>query len=536
MLIFAIFGVLLLGTLLILVTHSRKPSSARSWVIAITAASLALVASFVLRLYLPSEINLTTWHIGSSFEVTLGLSIGYRNWPYIVAVLSMSVAVLLTDTTQADETTSHSSWMRVLSVTALNMVAILASNPITMAISWMAIDLVEVASLLRLSRASKLGSKITSAFGIRILSTFLLIIAASNSWASDAGQVGYIQATNSSIYSLIAAGLRLGVFPINLPFLDSPELKRGAGILFRLMPAASALVLIANLPEEFILFNTNLAGAVQVLTLVAALYSAVMWVTRPDTYEAQPYWVVALSSFAIQSALNGYPEASRVWGLALLLSGSLLFLFNPPIRRIRFLPMLGLLGFIGLPYTLAASGWEGLLPDQFNFTWLVMILTHALLVTGYVRFIMKSDSSVTGLEKFARITFPLGLVVLIQTLLLLNWVGWPGVLTVGNLWGSLGSLAIVVAEVLISWRLNWQMPETSLIEKLPFYRLVILLINLLRKIMSFAWLWALLERFFRWLGNIGDFIHQILEGDGGVLWSLVFMVIVAIIFLSVGSP
>ena len=54
--------------------------------------------------------------------------------------------------------------------------------------------------------------------------------------------------------------------------------------------------------------------------------------------------------------------------------------------------------------------------------------------------------------------------------------------------------------------------------------------------MSFAWLWALLERFFRWLGNIGDFIHQILEGDGGVLWSLVFMVIVAIIFLSVGSP
>src|SRR5690606_32179134 len=143
------------------------------------------------------------------------------------------------------------------------------------------------------------------------------------------------------------------------------------------------------------------------------------------------------------------------WGLGLLLSGSLLFLFNPPIRRIRFLPLLGLLGFIGLPYTLAASGWEGLLPDTFGFTSVIMIITHAFLVLGYIRYIVGSDSTVTGLEKYARITFPLGLVTLIQTILVLGLVGWPNVLIVGHLLGSLGSLSLVLIGLLVGWRFGY---------------------------------------------------------------------------------
>ncbi len=113
--------------------------------------------------------------------------------------------------------------------------------------------------------------------------------------------------TNASIYFLMAAGLRLGVLPLNLPFLDTPELRRGSGILFRLMPAASALVLIAQLQQDFLHFDETFSTIIQVLTIIAAFYSALMWMTRQSTFEAQPYWVVALSAFAVQSALNGHP-------------------------------------------------------------------------------------------------------------------------------------------------------------------------------------------------------------------------------------
>lgn len=535
MLTYVIFGVLLLGAILILITHAYKPNIARSWVIAICSAAIAWIASFILRLYLPTDIPLMTWHADTSFADPLALVINYINWPFLVAILSMAVAVLLTDTTRMDAGLTPYSWIRVLTITALNLISILAANPLTMTISWMLIDLVDILALLQHSSASQLGSKITSAFGIRLLSTFMLIFATANTWRVDPVQVGYTQMANASIYFLMAAGLRLGVLPLNLPFLDTSELRRGSGLLFRLMPAASALVLIAQLQNEFLHFDKTLSTIVQVLTLIAAFYSAVMWMTRENSFEARPYWVVALSAFAVQSALNGHPGASRVWGLELLLSGSLLFLFNPPIRRIMFLPLFGLLGFIGLPYTLAASGWQGLLPEQINFTWIVMVLTHAFLVIGYLRFLLRSDSAVTGLEKYARITFPLGLVVLIQTILVLNLIGWPGVLTTGSYLGSGISLFIVLVALVLGWKFGFDAASTKIPEKIPFYRLLSLVINSLRQFLSLAWVSTVLRKLFIALSSLGSFLNQIVEGDGGILWSVVFIVVLSIIFLSIGG-
>lgn len=534
MILFAILGVLFLGSLLIMILHSYRPNTARSWVIAMITALIAWVASFVLRLYLPTQVNLITWFPGTIFKESLGFEVDYLNWPYMVAVLSMSVAALLTDTTRSDPGITPYSWAQTISITGLNLLAILAANPLTMAIAWMVTDLVELLTLVRLSKAAELGSKIVSFFSIRILSTFMLTIAASVAWQGQPFAGFEVMQPNTSLFFLIAAGLRLGVFPLNLPFLDSPELRWGAGTLFRLTPAASALVLIAHLPAGLTIFNQNLVNIVQILTLIAAFYSSLMWLTRKTNYEARLYWMVTLSAYAIQSALNGNPEASRVWGLALLLSGSLLFLFNPPIRRIRFLPMLGLLGFIGLPYTLAASGWEGLVPENLNFTSVIMIISHAFLVLGYIRHIIGAESTVTGLEKYARITFPLGLVTLIQTILVLGLVGWPGVLTIGDLRGSLGSLSLVLIGLLIGWQFGFRVEMDVLSQKIPFYRLISVVFNFFRKALSLSWVPGLVKRVYTPVAGLAGFFSQILEGDGGILWSLVFLLILSILFLAPG--
>jgi hypothetical protein len=532
MILFGIIGILVLGAVVILITQSSKPNTARAWVIAISSTVVAWIASFVVRLYLPSEVNLQSWFPESAFEFRLWLMLDYTNWPYMVAVIAMCVAMILTHTTRANQEFSPHTWSWAIVVTSLNLVSILAANPITMAISWMLIDLVELFSLLSLSNASKLGSKVVTTFGFRLLSTITLVFA--TAIASRFGPVESFAALTyeSGLFFLIAAGLRLGVLPLSLPFLDNPNLHQGASVLFRLTPAASALVLIAHLPEEILLFNQNLGSVIQILTLLSALYSALMWITRKDSFEARPYWVIALSAFAVQSALNGHPEASRVWGLGMLLSGSLLFLFDPPIRRIRFLPLLGLLGFIGLPYTLTASGWEGLIADKLDFSSVLFLLVHSLLVLGYIRYITEADSTVTGLEKYARVTFPLGLVALIQTILILGLIAWPGILTLGNLWVSLISLGIVVVGLFAARKVGPGLLDGGLAEKIPFYRLIAVILEFFKKIFSFSWINTLTRKAFTSLNNLGSFLNEVLEGDGGILWSLVFLVIISIFFLT----
>ena len=98
----------------------------------------------------------------------------------MVAVISMCVAALLTDTTRTDPLTL------TLGSDHLNHWFKSACHPVSQSThhgnSRMVTDLVELIMLSRLSRAAEMGSKIVSLFGIRILSTFMLITATSIAW------------------------------------------------------------------------------------------------------------------------------------------------------------------------------------------------------------------------------------------------------------------------------------------------------------------------------------------------------------------
>ena len=536
MILIGIFGLLWFPAILLTISQAVKPNFARSWTIAIAGAALAWLGTFLLRLYLPMEMELIRWLPDSLYHTTIGFRIDYINWPYMVTMLTLCIAVILTDSSRATTSTTPTVWAAALALTGLNLVSIMSSGPLTMAIAWAVTDLVEMIYILSFRHSLGSNARVTTVYGVRLLSTFVLVAATAVGWQVTAGlDFTQIPATASLLF-LIAAGLRLGVLPLNLPTQGLPELRRGTDLLLRFAPVVSALVLVAHLPSEILILNQSLVSAISVLTLLAALYASAMWLTRSNANEGRPYWIVALSAFALQSALNGHPEQSRVWGLALLLTGGILFLFDPPIRRVRFIPMLGLLGILGFPYTLAASGWSALLGDGVRFSGIIIILCHAMLVGGYLRFILDANSTVTGLEKYARVTFPLGLILIVQTILVLNLVGWQNVLTVGVWWGSAASFGLVLVGTLISRRLGLQPGSESFKEKIPLYRLWHAVLNGLRTVFSLNWLWAATTWLYARLSEITKFFRQAIEGEAGVLWSIFFLLVMAIlIYTQVGQ-
>ena len=537
MILYVIFGLLWLSAIALTISQAAKPNFARSWIIAITGAFLAWLGTFFLRLYLPVEVELIRWLPESLYHSAIALRIDYINWHYMVAILTLCIAVILTDSSRSSTNTSPTNWAAALALTCLNLVSVLARGPFTMAIAWAITDLVELIYVLVFARSSESSGKVTTTYGVRLISTFVLLAATAVGWQVTAGLDFTQIPPTASLLFLLAAGLRLGVLPLNLQTREVPEIRRGTDLLLRFSPVVSALVLIAHLPSEILVLNQSLVSVISVLTLLAALYASAMWLTRANANDGRPYWIVAFSAFALQSALNGQPENSRVWGLALLLTGGVLFLFDPPIRRVRFIPLLGLVGLLGFPYTLAASGWSAVLGDGVNLPGIVMIICHAMLVGGYLRYILEANSTVTGLEKYARITYPLGLILIIQTMLVLNLVGWPDVLTVGVWWGSLASIGLVLTGALLTKKLDLQLTSDGFKAKLPFYRLGHRILTGLRVIFSLDWAYAIARWLFVRLGNISGFFRQILEGEAGVLWSMFFLLVIAIlIYTQVGQP
>lgn len=537
MILFGILGLLWLPAIALTISQAVKPNFARSWFIAIAGASLAWIGTFFLRLYLPMEVELIRWLPESLYHSAIAFRIDYINWHYMVAILALCIAVILTDSSRASTNTTPTTWAAVLALTGLNLFSVMSRDPLTMAIAWSITDLVELFFMLSFLRNSGLTGKVTTVYGVRLISTFVLVAATAVGWQVTAGLDFTEIPPTASLLFLVAAGLRLGVLPLNFPMQGTADLKRGTDLLLRFSPVVSALVLIAHLPSEILVLNQSLVSVISILTVLAALYSSAMWLTRADANEGRPYWIVALSAFALQSALNGQPENSRVWGLALLLTGGVLFLFDPPIRRIRFIPLLGLIGITGIPYTLAASGWSALLGEGVSLAGVPMILCHAMLVGGYLRYILEANSTVTGLEKYARITYPLGLILIIQAMLVLNLVGWPDVLTVGTWWGAIVSLGLVLLGGFLTKKLGLRLTSTEFKEKIPLYRLGHRVLNALRVVFSLDWFYATARWIFAYLSHVAGFFRQVLEGEAGVLWSMFFLLVMAIlIYTQVGQP
>lgn len=529
---FIVLGLLVISAFIIVTMQRGKSRVGTAWIIALIASGLAWFVLFILRLFLPLKLTLFTWLPVELFEGTIALSLDYFSWPYAIAVLTLCVASIFTETTIASKEDSSPRWVASLAITALTLVSLASANPLTLALTWSLIDIAELFYRLRSADPMQGQGSLIRSFSIRVLSTFALILATAVAWQIQADfELNQIPSP-AGLFFLLAAGLRLGVLPVHLPFTQGNSEEPQVSYLFHLAPVASALTLIAYLPSDFLTLNKTLFIIIQVLSAIAMLYAAMMWVSRKTPAEARPYWIITLSAFALQCALNGMPASSRVWGLALLLSGGLLFAFNPPIRRIRFIPALGLIGLLGFPYTLTASGWQGVISQNFSLVTIIVLISHSLLVIGYVRYIIEATGAVTGIEKHSRFTYPLGLILIFQTIVLLGLIGWPGVLTLGVWWASLISLGLSVAVILGFRFIGIRDLQKDLPEKIPFYRILSPVIRFLQGFFSLSWLYSSISWIYRQLLRMESFGSNIIEGDGGLLWSLVFLLIILLFFAS----
>src|SRR5690606_31770558 len=93
----------------------------------------------------------------------------------------------------------------------------------------------------------------------------------------------------AGLYLLLAAGLRVGVLPLHLPYAGESVLRRGVGTALRAITAASSLILLARIPAGSI--APQYAPYLLMFTALAAVYGGWMWLRAPDELTGRPYWL-----------------------------------------------------------------------------------------------------------------------------------------------------------------------------------------------------------------------------------------------------
>jgi len=524
-------GLLLLAASAILILDRLRPSFGTSWLIAALATILAWLVLVFLRLRLPTELALFSWEsVDLNLIGDFSLLLDYDSWPYVISLATIVLAVILTDAARTRYDSTPQAWSASLVITALGLLALQSGTTLTLMVAWMIADLLELIYLLRLKDTDQFLLRIILSYGVRTAAILSLALATTQVWQLG-GPYNLTQIPpRTGFFFLLAAGLRLGVLPLNLPFLQEPGLRRGAGNIIRLTPVASSLSLLARLPQDLLPLDLmRWSPLFKALLAIAALYAALRWLRSGDEIEGRPFWIIAWSSLATVSIFNGAPKASLAWGTALLMPGSLLFLYYPRIQRINFLIHFGLIGLVGLPFTPLASGWTGLAANGFTFWTALFTLVHAMMSLGYLNRALQPGGAPGVLESWACLVYPLGLIIIVQSTLMLGLIGWPGSLTLGQWWLPLMSLILVAAAVFLSRRLGiqthtFQLPASSQLSKVLDW-----LLPRLEPIFRMEWLYQTLWWINNLIGKMLRAFSKIIESEGGLLWTVLLLVLLIVI-------
>lgn len=502
--------ILVLFAGIILVLRLVRPNFRYFWLLAVGGSLLAWLSVLILRFWLPATLDILVWQPTSLFSASPELTLDRISWPYALALSTLALATVLTDISRSTEV-KPGNWVASLAFTALGILAALAGNPVALMLTWAALDLVELVVLVARTSQEELRQQVFVTFAARVAGIFALIVA---SFVGGEIPASFTQiSSQSSIFLFLAAGLRLGVFPLRLPFLEQAPFERGFSTLLTLVPAGTSLMLLTR--AATLTTPDPLLTILLLLTGLAILYSSGSWVTAKDELDGRPFWILAFAALAIAAALRGEQIASLAFGITGILSGGLLFLYSARQRKLLFLPILGLLFASMLPLT---PSWQGvrLYTAPLQFTLVLFLPAQALLLIGYLQFALQPGEPPSRAERWIWLFYPIGLILLPVAHLMIAWFGnplsrvetdWPDLLAS---WPGLIVL-ILASGIYLGYRRGLRVPAG--------------LIGVLQRSLSLGWLYALIWKLYRWLGKSLEFVSQILEGEGGILWALLLLIV-----------
>jgi hypothetical protein len=511
--------VLLVAAAGIFLLERLRPNFGLAWLIAMLAGAINWGLQLFFRFQAPLPFQLADWlPFAVKMDDRLLFQVDAVSWPLGFSLSCLLLAVILTAPVRLGQKSYPIAWASNLVITSIGLLGVISGNLITLLLMWSLIDVVELVVMLRTVHETRLNRQVVIAFGARVLGTIVALAA------FVFGQSLDVQAAISpfppvNILLLAAAGLRLGVLPLNLPYQNEIQMRRGVGTSLRMASAATSLVLLARLTSPQL--SSSATFFLHVGTAVAALYAAAMWVGAVNELNGRPYWIVATAGLAIACVINGKPETSLVWSTAMILSGGVLFLYSARARFSFVLPVLAALAVTGLPFTPASTGWGGLFGETISLFGIVMILVIALLVVGLLRHALSPGESLKDMQGWIKVAYPLGLVIMAGG----SWIiaitglqdslsatGWQASVVAFVLTLGLGVLVLrrqrlIAMERRITW-LDAILQSTG---------------RWLARFFSFRWMYALLQDFLGLVRRLVEGFSLVLEGEGGVLWAMVLL-------------
>ncbi len=517
-------ALLILTAVAILIIRLVRPGFPALWLLAVVGSIASWLVMLFARIRLPANFTLLEWSSSSIFQSSPGLLLDYSSWPYGFAISTLVLAVVLVSPGHLHQRSEVINIAGSLALGGLGLVAVLAANPITLLLGWAAIDLVELFILLRRSGTEETTKTALQVFSLRVAGILIAL------WTFVVGSrtAGFNTSFTelsplAGVPLLLSIALRLGIFPLHVPYTADESLRRGQGTLLRMVPAASGLVVLSRIPSTAI--STATATWIGVFAIIGFIYSSARWLFVKEDLASRPFWIISLASCGIISVLTRQPEAAIAWGVGMIFIGTSIFLMEYANRFMRFLLGIGFISLIGLPLTANAAGISGILNRTNWFVGLPIVFGFILLMLGVAEKILEKPEIPQKMEQIIYLTFPLSILILTLSYIFVGLFGWHGSRVIGNWPVSTLIFIILLAYLVCDKRTGVPKRWLEWLREKSMTQIPQPLAQQIRKVVDFQWILVVARYLYIGLGWIVRQLTFLLEGNAGIFWAVLLMVL-----------
>lgn len=464
-----------------------------SWLFTVTGAGLGFASLLFLRLRLPLSLSFSAWWAGEGLVSSISFSLDDVSWQIAFIVCGLVLAFFLSEVHRA-MSAPWLNWAVNLALAVACLLAVFSGDLLTLAFFWILVDAISTLGLFRLANKTEERRAGLSFLPTNITASFILLAA----WIliSYSSQL-------SNVLAMASAALRLGIFSSS----RANTFESNQASYLRLLPAASVLVLLArpialeSIPQLVLLL----------VLLLPALFISFRLHQRKDADQEGPLFERGFATLAIMAAAVGQPTVALAFGLVTLAGGSLLSL-TQSLGRWRWpVIIVSVVLFSALPFISVIT--DGLtLPVA-----LVFLIIEAALISSWVHSASSGVSETDASEPWMSVVRTLGLLLvpLLYVILGIGLAPAPDAsISTEVIWWRATMVLILAAAFFFSSRRIWK----GIVFPQRLSASVEFVVSMRWLEIGFDWTFAAL----RWVLRM---VSRVLEGQAGVLWALLLIVL-----------
>ncbi len=524
-------ALLLLSAVVIQIVGRITMRAGSTWLLAAVIGFITWLSMILIGILLPPAVSISNWLPEPYAFTAISFQATRETWIFGFLLVSLLQAVIFFNARNLDSSNYLQKITGAMVLTAFGLLAVFSRTPLAFVLTWSLMDLAEFGVLTATLGSGKEDRSTLTAVLSRELGIILLVLF----MAIAPEQV--VQSDRLSILTawllLIIALLRMGIFPLRQTLTNDPRIRRGFLTLLRALPLITVfafLLTIVNfgLPERSL-------QLLLVVFSIATIYGSTSWFFAKDELVGRPYWFFTLGCIGMITFLTSAPGALIALAVVTVAGGTGIFLYSPRFRKLyAFIPVL-LVGLLALPLTPTTTINHFFATEVFSIHQVFLIPAYALLLAGVIKHASRKDEDTDISEAWMRLFHRISLYFIALVPWIMMGVMFKLHTLQANWWVSTTILIITAGFTALHFLFfRRSLPERSIFSRIK--PVIVKIFQTIDKILKLNWLSRIFSSIGFFTGKIAALLNRVQEGDGGILWSFLFLVLLLSLLLTPQVP